>query len=93
MEILQFLLSLFSSENEKLTPIIEHLKANSFNILQSIKTIKPELIAPILNDLVFKNNTTPTSFDEGVEVSFGVKPIENFADQTIVDCLNQLCVN
>ena len=92
MEILQFLLSLFSSQNEKLTPIIEHLKKHSFNIIESIKTINPEVIAPLLNDLVFKNNTTPSSFDEGV-VNFGVKPIENFADQTIVDCLNQLCIN
>ena len=87
MELLQFLLSFFSSNygDGKFEPILSLLKENSFNVGETLKNIKPEMIAPIISEFAFKNKTSP-SFNDG-EVS-GLKPIESIADKNIVDCLN-----
>ncbi len=87
MEILQFLLSFFSSEYKggKFQPLFDLLKENSFNIGETIKRVKPEMLAPLISEFAFKNNSSP-SFNDG-EVS-GLTPISQIADQNIVNSLN-----
>ncbi len=98
MEILKFLLSFFLEEygGEKLMPIFNALKENSFDIKKTLQNINPETAAPILKSLfdggfkgVFGNaeKSSPTG------KTYGLEPISEIADKEIVYTLNKYFYN
>ena len=88
MEILQFLLNFLNNNSNLgvLTPIINLLKENSFDIKRVISNLSPEVIAPIVKEFMNAQNNRPT---ESVGRSEGLTPIANVADKDIVYTLNK----
>ncbi len=87
MEILEFLLSLFTKGKEDgLSSVINLLKENSFDISKTLKNLSPEQVAPIFQDLMNGKKETDNNYSNKTEK--GTAPIENFADKDIVNALN-----
>jgi hypothetical protein len=89
MEILQFLLSFFSDQNnfDKFSGLINAFKENSFDLNSVIKNIDLKTILPILKELFLGlQNKSPT---EIVGQGEGLTPIANIADKNIVFVLNK----
>jgi len=91
MEILQFLLSLLGGGKnlEGLSPVIELLKKNSFNLGETLKNLDLQTIAPIIKEFIQKsqNNKNPT--ENSVGYGYALNPIAPFADKNIVYSLNK----
>ena len=87
MEILQFLISFFAKEYglDKFAPILNCLKENSYDLKKTLLSLKPEVVAPILQSLFSNANKTNPRNDNG---GYGLQPITWIADMQIVDCLN-----
>ena len=88
MEILQFLLNFIGNNSNLgvLTPIINLLKENSFDIKRVINNLSPDVIAPIIKEFMNAQNNRPT---ESVGRNEGLTPIANVADKDIVYTLNK----
>ncbi len=88
MEILQFLAQLFSNEqNSKvLTPILELLKQNDFDIKRVLSNLDPKALVPIIKEFMANMNNRPT---DTVGRSNGLSPISNIADKDIIFSLNK----
>ena len=88
MEILQFLISLLSNEqNSKiLAPIFEILKQNSFDLKRVLSNINPQVLVPIIKEFMANMNNRPT---DTVGRNNGLIPISNIADKDIIFCLNK----
>ena len=88
MEILQFLAQLFSNEqNSKvLTPILEILKQNNFDIKRVLSNLDPKVLAPIIKEFMANMNNRPT---DTVGRNNGLSPISNIADKDIIFSLNK----
>ncbi|MBO7149422.1 MAG: hypothetical protein J6V71_00855 [Clostridia bacterium] len=88
MEILQFLTSLFTNEqNSKfLMPIFELLKQNSFDLRKVLSNLDPQSLAPIIKEFMANMNNRPT---DNVGRNNGLVPISNIADKDIIFSLNK----
>jgi len=91
MEILQFLLSLLGGGKnlEGLSPVIELLKKNSFNLGDTLKNLDLQTIAPIVKEFMknAQNKKNPT--ENSVGYGYALNPIAPFADKDIVYSLNK----
>lgn len=89
MEILQFLLSYFLKNKglDKLAPLFELLKANSFDLKQVLKNLNPSTLEPLLDIFMnFQNKKAPPNNSGAFS---GLSPVTNFADKEIVNALNK----
>ncbi|MBQ8426435.1 MAG: hypothetical protein IJX16_01590 [Clostridia bacterium] len=89
MELLQFLISFLLKElgGEKLAPVFNSLKDNSFDLS---KLLNPETLStfvPIIKDFFKQQNKTPTDFTVGED--YKLSPIARIADKDIVYTLNR----
>lgn len=88
MEILQFLLSFFLNEyGGKLSPIIELLKNNDFDIKKTLQNVNLETIAPLIKN--FMENGTKNRPENSERSVAGLNPIAKIADKDIVYTLNK----
>lgn len=88
MEILQFLLSYFLKDKgfDKLAPLFELFKANSFDLKRIMQNLNPTVLEPLLDLFMnFQNKKAPP--ENGGTYS-GLSPLANFADKEIVNALN-----
>ncbi len=88
MEILQFLASLLTNEqNSKIiTPILELLRQNSFDLKKVFSNLDPQALAPIIKEFMANMNNRPT---DTVGRNNGLTPISNIADKDIIFSLNK----
>lgn len=88
MDLLQLLTSLFGDDKfmGKLSPIIEHLRQNSFDIKKALASLSPEMLKPIIEEFMKNINNRPASYAERTN---GLKPISNIADKDIIFVLNK----
>ena len=88
MEILQFLTSFFqNNQNLKLiTPIIEILRQNNFDIKRALSSLTPEMIKPIIEQFSAVMSSAPNNLKQDNQ---GLAPISNIADKDIVYALNR----
>ncbi len=89
MELLQFIINnFFGGKLGELTPLIELLKKNDFDIKKIISELKPETLAPLVSAFTefFANTNSPT--DSAGEYH-GISPIAKIADKEIVYTLNK----
>jgi hypothetical protein len=87
MEILQFLISFLSNEfGIDLSPILNSIKNNGFDIKSILSEINPQTIEKVLGTLgnIFKNQN-PTNFSG----DNNLLPISSFADDITVSSLNE----
>jgi hypothetical protein len=89
MEILQFLIDFFIKElgEEKLAPVFNALKNNSFDLKSLLNPQMLATIMPIIQEFFQSQNKTPTDFSVGEE--FKLSPIALIADKDIVYTLNK----
>ncbi len=89
MELLQNLVYFLLKEfgGEKLLPIFNTLKDNSFDISKLINAKTLSTFAPILMDLLKSQNKTPTEFTVGED--YKLSPIARIADKDVVYTLNR----
>ncbi len=90
MQLLSFLLK--DEKIKIIAPIIELLQKNSFNLVEALKNVNLETLAPILrafmqSDFKTSPKENPTDFSVG-NIS-GLNPIANIADKDIVYALNK----
>jgi hypothetical protein len=91
MEILQFLLSFLVNEfGGEYKELFENFQKNGFNLQELLKSIKPEMIAPLIKKLFSTEKNFNPSYKERVE---GLSPIKSFADENIISTLNQYLEN
>ena len=85
MDILQLIFSFLSKDQSfgKFQKIFDLLKENSFDIPAAIKNADLTTLAPVFMDFLSQNKNSPD-----IQESYGVKPIENLADQVIVERIN-----
>ena len=88
MELLQFISSLFSDDKiiKSISPIIELLRQNSFDIKKVLASIDPEMLKPIIEEFIKNINIRPAQSAERID---GLKPISNIADKDIIFVLNK----
>ena len=88
MDLEQLLATLFGNDKfiTALSPIIEHLRQNSFDIKKTLASLNPEMLRPIVKEFMSNMNNRPTTF---VERDAGLVPISNIADKDIVYALNR----
>ena len=88
MEILQFLAQLFANEqNSKIiTPILELLKQNNFDLRKVLANVDPKTLAPIIKEFMSNMQNRPT---DSVRRNNGLSPISNIADKDIIFSLNK----
>ena len=88
MDLLQLLTTLFGNDSfmSKLSPIIEHLRQNSFDIKKALASLNPEMLKPIVEDFMKNINNRPAQSAERID---GLKPICNIADKDIIFVLNK----
>lgn len=89
MEILQFLLSYFLKNKgfEKLAPLFELFKANSFDLKRVLQNLNPSVLEPILDMFInFQNKNAPPNNGGAFN---GLTPVSSFADKEIVNALNK----
>ena len=89
MKILLFLISFFLKEygGEKILPLFELLKKNSFDLKKSIANLNPEVLLLIANFFI-ENFGKKKSSHYDINENFGLAPIKNFADKRITSCLS-----
>ena len=92
MEILQFLLSFLSNNQnrEVLNNLVSLFQNGSFDLNKILSSITPEMLEPLIKS--FMNNEKsphPNDFGRGV----GLEPIINIADKDIVYSLNKIMVD
>lgn len=89
MDLLQFLISFFTKEfgEEKLAPILNAIKDNSFNLSALLNPEFLSIIMPLLSEFFIKQNNTPTAFSVGDE--YRLSPISRIADENIIYQLNR----
>lgn len=88
MEILQFLLSFFLEEygGGKYKGVYEFLKENSFDVKKAFSSLNPEKVAPIIKDFMsVGKQESPFGFTEEAN---GLNPVKSFADDEIIEVLN-----
>ncbi len=94
MEILQILLSFFLKElgGETLTPILEKLKNNDFDLKKTLNGLNLQNLAPIVSAIMQSslNKNRPT---ENAERNFSLSPISGIADKDIIYTLNKYFCN
>lgn len=88
MEILQFLLSFFIEEygGEQMQPLLEKLRCNSFNITETLKSINPSELLPIVRGFMEKMQKKNCPVEPTGQ--FGISPIHNIASNDIIESLN-----
>ncbi len=88
MEILQFLTTLLANEQNLkiLTPILELLKQNSFDLKKVLSNVNPQVLAPIIKEFMTNINNRST---DTIERNNGLTPISNIADKDIIFSLNK----
>ncbi len=93
MDILQLLSFLLKDEKIKsIAPILDLLQKNSFNLVETLKNLNLETVAPIIKSFMQNASNSnqkenPTDFSVG---NFhGLNPIANIADKDIVYALNK----
>lgn len=90
MELLQLLLSfLFSGDGaKKLSPILELLKSNDFNLSTLLSNLKLETILPLIQSFFNSQNKNPTeNYSVGNQLNFNA--VSDIADAEIVETLNK----
>lgn len=88
MDILSLLKNLLSeTDAEKIAPLINLLRENSFDIKKVLKNLKPETVLPIVKS--FLNNENAYAKGNVAENSAGISAVANVADKEIVYCLNR----
>ncbi len=88
MDLLQFITSLLGNDNmlKLLSPIIELLKQNSFDIKKVLASLDPEMLKPIIEEFIKSLNNRPAQSAERID---GLQPISNIADRDIIFALNR----
>ena len=88
MDLLQFITSLLGNDNmvKLLSPIIELLRQNSFDIKKVLASLDPEMLKPIIEEFIKSINNRPAQSAERID---GLQPISNIADRDIVFALNR----
>ncbi|MBE7081317.1 MAG: hypothetical protein E7372_02015 [Clostridiales bacterium] len=88
MDLLQFITSLLGNDNmvKLLSPIIELLRQNSFDIKKVLASLDPEMLKPIIEEFMKSINNRPA---QSAERTNGLQPISNIADRDIVFALNK----
>ena len=88
MDLLQLLTTLFGNDKfiGTLSPIIEHLRQNSFDIKKVLASLDPEMLKPIIEEFIKSINNRPAQSAERID---GLQPISNIADRDIVFALNR----
>lgn len=89
MELLQFLVSFLLKEfgGEKLEPVFNALKDNSFDLSKLLTPQTISALMPLIMDFINKQNKTPTEFSVGED--YKISPIAKIADKDIVYTLNK----
>lgn len=91
MELLQFLLSFLLGDNnkKKIEPLLQLFSDNGFDISKVIKSLNPEILAPLIKEFISStNNKNPqTNFSFGED--FKLSPISRIADKEVVYTLNK----
>ena len=88
MDLLQFITSLLGNDKmvKLLSPIIELLRQNSFDIKKVLASLDPEMLKPIIEEFIKNINNRPAQSAERID---GMQPISNIADRDIVFALNK----
>ncbi len=88
MDLLQFITSLLGNDNmvKLLSPIIELLRQNSFDIKKVLASVDPEMLKPIIEEFMQSINNRPAQSAERID---GLQPISNIADKDIIFTLNK----
>ena len=88
MDLLQLLTTLFGNDAflSKFSPIIEHLRQNSFDIKRALASLNPEMLQPIVQEFMQSIKNRPA---QSAERANGLKPISNIADKDIIFVLNK----
>ena len=88
MELLQIFSTLFGDNKfvNLISPIIELLRQNSFDIKKALESADPEMLKPIVEEFIKNINNRPAQSAERVD---GLMPISNIADKDIVFALNK----
>ena len=87
MEIIKALLSFILGDGaETLTPLLDALKENSFDLIKFLNNVDPEKIAPVFNE--FFGAKEPAS-DFNATSPEKLSAIEKIADEKIVATLNE----
>ncbi len=89
MDILNLLSSYLSNGNlQKLSPLVNLLARNSFDIKKTISSLSLEDIAPLLGAFINQNDNSPREVREE-NISPKTEPIKTCASFEIVDRLNR----
>ena len=88
MDLLQLLTTLFGNDAflSKFSPLIEHLRQNSFDIKKALASLNPDMLKPIVEEFMKNINNRPAQSTERIN---GLKPISNIADKDIIFMLNK----
>ncbi len=94
LEILKSLLSIFLTDDKvkTLSPIVDLLSKNSFDVHKTLKNLNLETITPLIKAFmsnIGKNNEQNKTPTESVGEVSGLNPIANVADKNIVYTLNK----
>ena len=88
MDILNLIKIFLSNENaQKILPIINLLRDNSFDLKKTFAALSPDTLSPILETFI-KNGANNQDFYAETPQN-GVTPIANVADSEIVYALNK----
>lgn len=90
MEILRFLLSFLLKEVdiEKITPLLETLKNNGFDLRKTLSNLNLETLAPLIGAF-FQASAQKNRPTYNAERDFHLSPIAGFADKDIIYTLNK----
>ncbi len=92
MDLLQ-ILSFFLKESNLagLSPIIELLQNNSFDIAKTLKSLNMDTLAPLIRAFMsgMNNSAKENPTESSVGDIHGLNPIANIADKNIVYTLNK----
>ena len=86
-DIIKNLLSNFNAD--KLLPIINLLRENSFDLKKVAQSLTPEMIIPIVQSFQSAQSKASGSGENFSAQKNGVAAIANVADKEIVYCLNR----
>ena len=87
MEIVKALLSfILGDKAESLSPLLDALKENSFDLVKFLSNVDPEKIAPVFGEF-FGAKDPATNFDAPPPEKLSA--IEKIADEKIVATLNE----
>ena len=90
MEIIKALLSfILGDKAESLSPILDGLKENSFDLVKFLGNLDLEKIAPVIKEFLGTENSSAPNFDAGFPPQNKLSAIEKIADEKIVATLNE----